>query len=211
MRNDLSTFFSEDPFFTNPLSFFDSVLNQAEARMSELMNDPNTKVYTSPDGTRTVCYSSSLNNLLPTRAKKQVIAYDYPTTNVWETEDGDFAAEIFIPGYDENQVYMDYKDGYINVFATKAGPWKDVLVKSSDGKTYELPEETEDEKNTKEIKKVTYIQKQSKDNKIDKQKILFDNTKYNISKLEKHLDKGILTIFAPAREESKPKVLTFND
>ena len=211
MRNELSTLFNEDPFFSNPFSLFNSIHKEAEARMEELMNDPNTKVYKSPDGTTTVCYSSSLNNLLPTRTKKQVVAYDYPTTNVWETEDGDFEAEIFIPGYDENQVYMDYKDGYLNIFATKAGPWKDVLKLASDGKTYELPDETEDEKNTKEIKKVTYIQKQSKDNKIDKQRILFDMTKYDISKLERTLDKGILRIHVPAREEAKPKVLTFND
>ena len=210
MRNELTTFFGEDPFFTNPTSFINSFRNECLAHMNELMNDPNTKVYKSDDGTTTICYNSSLSNLVPTRAKKQYVVYDRPTTDVYETEDGDFDATVFLPGYDENQVYMDYKNGYLNIIATKEGAWKDILKKNSDG-TYDLPEEKEAEKKTKEIKKGIYFQKQSPDCKYDLQKILFDTTLYDITKLEKHLEKGILKIHAPAREEAKPKVLTFND
>lgn len=212
MRNELSLF--NDSFFNDGFSIFNSLLAQSRAQMETLLNDPNTKVYRSPDGTTTVCYSSkeySNKNCIPTRTKKSIITHDYPITDAWEDENGGFGACVFLAGFKPEQVYMDYQDGYINVIATRGKAWKDVLVANEKTGTYDIPDEFKDDEGKKEIKNYTYIQKQSKENPIEVQNILFDTTKYDITKLEKSVEDGVLTITAPAKEEAKPRVLTFND
>ena len=131
-------------------------------------------------------------------------------TDIRETDDA-FELDIDLPGFKKENVYVDFKDNYLNVYATRGKNWKDVLVPSKDGVTYEPPVEPEKDLNTKEIKNICYVQKQSKDRPIEEQHIFVDVTKHNSSKREKKLEDGILTIHIPSREETKPALLTFNE
>ena len=207
----------DDMFDANPFSLFNSfnsIWSDARARMDELMNDPDTKVYKSPDGTTTICYNSKNygnNRCINSRAKKEIVTNDYPITDVYTDENGDFNATVFVPGYGKDNVYVDFKNNYLNIYATKNGSWRDILEKSDDGVTYVVPETSEDDIGKKEIKNYTYIQKQAKDLPIEEQHILVDTTRYDIKKLQKTLENGVLKIFIPAREETKPALLTFND
>lgn len=214
MRDNLPSIFDGDSFFSDGFSIFNTLLSQAQARMNELMEDPDTKVYKSPDGTTTICYNSksSVDCLPPSRAKKTIIYNDYPITDAGtDRQTGDYEVTVFLPGFKKENVYVDFKDNYLNVYATRGKNWKDVLVPSKDGVTYEPPVEPEKDLNTKEIKNICYVQKQSKDRPIEEQHIFVDVTKHNISKLEKKLEDGILTIHIPSREETKPALLTFNE
>lgn len=216
MRNNNSLTVIDD-IFDNPFNLFNSfnsIWSDARARMDELMNDPDTKVYKSPDGTTTICYNTKTYNngrCINSRAKKEIVSHDYPITDVYTDENGDFNATVFVPGYSKDQVYVDFKNNYLNIYATKNGEWKDVLVKSEDGVTYEAPVTSEEDAGKKEIKNYTYIQKQAKDMPIEEQHILVDTTRYEIKKLKKSLENGVLKIYIPAREETKPALLTFND
>lgn len=226
MRENNSLSVIDSLFDCNPFTLFDSfnsVWENARARMDELMNDPNTKTYTSPDGTTTICYNSkTLNgkgNCINSRAKKEIVYNDYPITDVYTDGpdgDGDYIVVVhfpaFIPGYTKDQIYVDFKNNYLNIYATRDGAWKDVLVKAKDGVTYVAPEISEEERGKKEIKNFTYIQKQSKDVPyIAEQHVLVDTTKYDITKLTKSFENNILTIRVPAKEETKPALLTFNE
>ena len=216
MRNNNSLTVIDD-IFDNPFNLFNSfnsIWSDARARMDELMNDPDTKVYKLPDGTTTICYNTKTYNngrCINSRAKKEIVSHDYPITDVYTDEKGDFNATVFVPGYSKDQVYVDFKNNYLNIYATKNGEWKDVLVKSEDGVTYEAPVTSEEDAGKKEIKNYTYIQKQAKDMPIEEQHILVDTTRYEIKKLKKSLENGVLKIYIPAREETKPALLTFND
>lgn len=217
MRNNNSLSIIDDMFDVSPFNLFNSfnsILSDARARMDDLINDPDTKVYKSPDGTTTICYNSKTYNngrCINSRAKKEIVANDYPITDVYTDERGDFNATVYVPGYDKDHVYVDFKNNYLNIYATKDGAWKDVLVKSEDGVTYEAPEKSEEDEGKKEIKNYTYIQKQAKDMPIEEQHILVDTTRYDIKRLEKTLENGVLKIYIPSREETKPALLTFND
>ena len=216
MRNNNSLTVIDD-IFDNPFNLFNSfnsIWSDARARMDELMNDPDTKVYKSSDGTTTICYNTKTYNngrCINSRAKKEIVSHDYPITDVYTDENGDFNATVYVPGYSKDQVYVDFKNNYLNIYATKNGEWKDVLVKSEDGVTYEAPVTSEEDAGKKEIKNYTYIQKQAKDMPIEEQHILVDTTRYEIKKLKKSLENGVLKIYIPAREETKPALLTFND
>lgn len=216
MRNNNSLTVIDD-IFDNPFNLFNSfnsIWSDARARMDELMNDPDTKVYKSSDGTTTICYNTKTYNngrCINSRAKKEIVSHDYPITDVYTDENGDFNATVYVPGYSKDQVYVDFKNNYLNIYATKNGEWKDVLVKSEDGVTYEAPVTSEEDAGKKEIKNYTYIQKQAKDMPIEEQHILVDTTRYEIKKLKKSLENGVLRIYIPAREETKPALLTFND
>lgn len=217
MRGNNSLSIIDDMFDVNPFNLFNSfnsIWSDARARMDELMNDPETQVYKSPDGSTTICYNTKTYNngrCINTRAKKEIVANDYPITDVYTDEKGDFNAVVLVPGYGKDQVYVDFKNNYLNVFATKNGAWKDILVKSDDGITYEAPKTSEKDVGKREIKNYTYIQKQAKDWPVEEQHILVDTTRYDIKRLEKTLENGVLKIYIPAKEETKPALLTFND
>lgn len=210
MRNSIFNPFEDDPFTTG-LSLFNSMLTESRKVMEELMNDPNTKVYKSPDGTTTyVNYSSNLSKMLPSKANKMIVSSNYPPTNVYEDESGNFHIEMAVAGYKNENIYTDFKDGYLNVVLTKK-PWKEVLTKANADGTYSLPDDVEDEDETKEIEKNYWIQHGIKEPKVAEQNILFDTTKYDIRQLKKTLEDGMLTFIAPAKEEARPTLLTFND
>ena len=90
MRDNFPSIFDGDSFFSDGFSIFNTLLSQAQARMNELMEDPDTKVYKSPDGTTTICYNSksSVDCLPPSRAKKTIIYNDYPITDAGTDRDG---------------------------------------------------------------------------------------------------------------------------
>ena len=202
-------------FNVNPFSIYNTVnslMADAEARMQELMKDPNTKTYKSPDGSTVICYNThdaDNGNLFPTRAKKEIVLCDYPRTNVGNDIKGDYKIEVFLPGFSEDQVYMDYKNGYFNVIATRNKPWKDVLVKCDDDKTYTIPGDEGGARELKDWSKI--IQHQTMELPIEYQRVVCDSSQYDIANLSKELKNGILTIIVPEKEEAKPKVLTFND
>jgi len=207
---EMDSLFNSNPF--SIFNSFNSLLADADTRMQELMNDPNTKTYKSPDGSTVICYNTHCvdnGNLFPTRAKKEYVLSDYPRTNVGNDIKGDYKIEVFLPGFSKDQVYMDYKNGYFNIIATRNKPWKDVLVKCEDGETYTVPEDNGDTRELKDWGKI--VQHQTLETPYEYQRVICNSSQYDIANLTKTLENGVLTIIVPAKEETKPKMLTFND
>ena len=50
---EMDSLFNSNPF--SIFNSFNSLLAEADTRMQELMKDPNTKTYTSPDGSTVIC------------------------------------------------------------------------------------------------------------------------------------------------------------